>query len=124
MTTEKNNTGMRVLTILLAVLLVVAGIMVVKLYNQEKETKAQLEKEKEIVLKDLNEMVVQYDEVIEEKGLKSFANIQLKPQMKSQHGEWTAAEIFTTNNELGDFSIISWNILGISMLAFIRGNLG
>ena len=66
MTTEKNNTGMRVLTILLAVLLVVAGIMVVKLYNQEKETKAQLEKEKEIVLKDLNEMVVQYDEVIEE----------------------------------------------------------
>ena len=69
MTTEKNNTGMRVLTILLAVLIVVAGIMVVKLYNQEKETKAQLEKEKEIVLKDLNEMVVQYDEVIEENNL-------------------------------------------------------
>lgn len=69
MTTEKSNTGMRVLTILLAVLLVVAGVMVVKLYNQEKETKAQLEQEKEIVLKDLNDMVVKYDEVIEENNL-------------------------------------------------------
>ena len=64
MTTEKNNTGMRVLTILLAVLLVVAGIMVVKLYNQEKETKAQLEKEKEIVLKDYTDMVIEATDAI------------------------------------------------------------
>lgn len=69
MTTEKSNTGMRVLTVLLAVLLVVAGVMVFKLYNQEKETKAQLMKEKEIVLNDLNDMVVKYDEVIEENNL-------------------------------------------------------
>jgi len=69
MTTEKSNTGMRVLTVLLAVLLVVAGVMVVKLYNQEKETKAQLETEKEVVLKDLNDMVIKYDEVIKENNL-------------------------------------------------------
>ncbi len=70
METEKNNNGIKIITGILAVLLVVAGAFAYKLYNQEKETKAQLTKEKNVVLADLKEMVSKYDVVIEENNLK------------------------------------------------------
>lgn len=49
-------------------------------------------------------------EVIEEKGLKSFANILLKPQMRNCNG-WETVETYSTNHELDDFKVITWNIL-------------
>lgn len=70
MENEKNNNGIKIITGILAVLLVVAGAFAIKLYNQEKNTKAELTKEKSVVLADLKEMVDKYDVVIEENNLK------------------------------------------------------
>lgn len=70
MENEKNNNGIKIITGILAVLLVVAGAFAIKLYNQEKDTKAELTKEKTVVLADLKEMVDKYDVVIEENNLK------------------------------------------------------
>ncbi|WP_299215762.1 hypothetical protein [uncultured Dokdonia sp.] len=70
MENEKNNNGIKIITGILAVLLVVAGAFAYKLYNQEKETKAELTKEKTLVLANLREMNDKYDVVIEENNLK------------------------------------------------------
>ena len=70
MENEKNNNGIKIITGILAVLLVVAGAFAFKLYNQEKETKAELTKEKSVVLANLREMNDKYDVVIEENNLK------------------------------------------------------
>ncbi len=70
MTNGKSNNGIKIIAGILAVLLVLAGAFAVKLYNQEKNTKSQLTKEKNVVLSDLKEMVSKYDVVIEENNLK------------------------------------------------------
>ncbi|MEH6405857.1 MAG: hypothetical protein V7767_01115 [Leeuwenhoekiella sp.] len=70
MENENKNSGIKIITGILAVLLVIAGAFAIKLYNQEKNTKAELTKEKEIVLDDLKQMVSKYDAVIEENNLK------------------------------------------------------
>lgn len=70
MENENKNTGLKVVLGILVVLLVVAGAFAIKLYNQEKNTKAELTKEKEVVLTDLKQMVSKYDAVIEENNLK------------------------------------------------------
>ena len=70
MESENKNTGIKIITGILAVLLVVAGAFAIKLYNQEKNTKAELTEEKELVLNDLKQMVTKYDAVIEENNLK------------------------------------------------------
>ncbi|WP_031425051.1 hypothetical protein [Flavimarina sp. Hel_I_48] len=70
MENENKNSGLKIITGILAVLLVVAGAFAVKLYNQEKDTKSELTKEKEIVLTDLKQMVGKYDTVIKENNLK------------------------------------------------------
>ncbi|MAZ27245.1 MAG: hypothetical protein CL868_09240 [Cytophagaceae bacterium] len=70
MESENKNTGLKVVLGILVVLLVVAGAFAIKLYNQEKNTKAELTKEKEVVLTDLKQMVTKYDAVIEENNLK------------------------------------------------------
>ena len=70
MANGNNNNGIKIIAGVLAVLLVLAGAFAVKLYNQEKDTKSQLTKEKNVVLADLKEMVGKYDVVIEENNLK------------------------------------------------------
>lgn len=70
MDNENSGNGIKIIAGILAVLLVVAGAFAVKLYNQEKDTKSQLTKEKNVVLSDLKEMVSKYDVVIEENNLK------------------------------------------------------
>ena len=66
MTEKKNNTALKVLTGILAVALVVLGIYTVKFYNEEKENKAILQKEKAVIEDELNDLIVKYDEAIEE----------------------------------------------------------
>ncbi|WP_416440792.1 hypothetical protein ACH3O9_12165 [Leeuwenhoekiella sp. A16] len=70
MENENKNSGIKIITGILAVLLIVAGAFAIKLYNKEKNTKAELTKEKQIVLDDLKQMVSKYDAVIEENNLK------------------------------------------------------
>jgi len=70
MANGNNNNGIKIIAGVLAVLLVLAGAFAIKLYNQEKDTKSQLTKEKNVVLADLKEMVGKYDVVIEENNLK------------------------------------------------------
>lgn len=70
MENQNNNSLIKIITGILAVLLVVAIAFAIKLYNQEKDTKAELTKEKSVVLANLREMNDKYDIVIEENNLK------------------------------------------------------
>ena len=111
MDNEKSGNGIKIIAGILAVLLVVAGAFAVKLYNQEKDTKSQLTKEKNVVLADLKEMVSKYDVVIEENNLKDtelndardriqglIADINAKDATIASLGKYRA-EVFKLRNE-------------------------
>ena len=66
MTEKKNNTALKILTGVLAVALLALGIYTIKFYNEEKENKAILAKEKQVIEDELNDLIVKYDEAIEE----------------------------------------------------------
>ncbi len=66
MTEKKNNTALKVLTGILAVALVALSIYTIKFYNEEKENKEILQKEKAVIEDELNELIVKYDEAIAE----------------------------------------------------------
>lgn len=66
MTEKKNNNALKILTGVLAVALVVLGIFTIRSYNEGKETKAILTKEKAVIEDELNDLIVKYDEAIEE----------------------------------------------------------
>lgn len=67
MTTEKkNNTALKVLTGILAVALLALGIYTIKFYNEEKENKEILQREKAVIEDELNDLIIKYDEAIEE----------------------------------------------------------
>ena len=70
MENQNTNSTLKIITGILAVLLIIAGAFAIKLYNQEKNTKAELTQEKEVVLNDLKQMVGKYDTVIKENNLK------------------------------------------------------
>lgn len=111
METQKSNNGIKIIAGILAVLLVIAGAFAVKLYNQEKDTKAQLTQEKNVVMSDLKEMVSKYDVVIEENNLKDtelndardriqslIADIDAKDATISSLGKYRA-EVFKLRSE-------------------------
>ena len=111
MDNEKSGNGIKIIAGILAVLLVVAGAFAVKLYNQEKDTKSQLTKEKNVVLSDLKEMVSKYDVVIEENNLKDtelndardriqklIGDIEAKDATIASLGKYRA-EVFKLRNE-------------------------
>lgn len=66
MTEKKNNTALKILTGILAVALVALSIYTIKFYNEEKENKEILQKEKSVIEDELNELIVKYDEAIDE----------------------------------------------------------
>lgn len=66
MTEKKNNTALKILTGVLAVALLALGIYTIKFYNEEKENKAILTKEKEVIEDELNDLIIKYDEAIDE----------------------------------------------------------
>lgn len=66
MTEKKNNTALKILTGVLAVALLALGIYTIRFYNEEKENKAILTKEKAVIEDELNDLIVKYDEAIDE----------------------------------------------------------
>lgn len=66
MTEKKNNTALKILTGILAVALIALSIYTIKFYNEEKENKAILQKEKGVIEDELNDLIVKYDEAIKE----------------------------------------------------------
>lgn len=66
MTEKKNNTALKILTGILAVALIALSIYTIKFYNEEKENKAILQKEKGVIEDELNDLIVKYDEAIQE----------------------------------------------------------
>lgn len=64
MTENKNNTALKILTGVLAVALIALGIYTIKFYNEEKENKAILQREKTVIEDELNDLIVKYDEAI------------------------------------------------------------
>lgn len=83
MENENKNNGIKIVTGILAVLLIIAGGFAIKLYNQEKNTKAELTEEKELVLSDLKQMVTKYDAVIEENNLKDTELNQARDRIQT-----------------------------------------
>ncbi|MCL6216697.1 hypothetical protein [Zunongwangia pacifica] len=66
MTEKKNNTALKILIGVLAVALIALTIYTIRFYNEEKENKAILQKEKAAIENELNELIVKYDEAIDE----------------------------------------------------------
>ena len=66
MTEKKNNTELKILIGVLAVALIALTIYTIRFYNEEKENKAILQKEKTAIENELNELIVKYDEAIDE----------------------------------------------------------
>lgn len=64
MTENKSNTALKILTGILAVALIALGIYTVKFYNEEKENKVILQKEKAVIEDELNDLIIKYDEAI------------------------------------------------------------
>ena len=72
MADQKSNNALKILTGVLAVALIALGIYTIRFYNEEKENRALLEREKSIIEDELNELIVRYDEAIaENQGLDS-----------------------------------------------------
>ncbi len=69
MTEKKNNTALKILTGILAVALVALSIYTIKFYNEEKQNKEILQKEKSVIEDELNELIVKYDDAIEENDI-------------------------------------------------------
>lgn len=66
MTEKKNNTALKILIGVLAVALIALTIYTIRFYNEEKENKEILQKEKAAIENELNELIVKYDEAIDE----------------------------------------------------------
>ncbi len=66
MADQKSNNALKILTGVLAVALVALGIYTVKFYNEEKENQELLRQEKAVMEAELNDLIVKYDEAIEE----------------------------------------------------------
>lgn len=64
MTEQKSNTALKILTGILAVALIALGIYTVKFYNEEKENKEILQREKGVIEDELNDLIIKYDEAI------------------------------------------------------------
>lgn len=64
MTETKSNTALKILTGILAVALIALGIYTVKFYNEEKENKEILQREKTVIEDELNDLIIKYDEAI------------------------------------------------------------
>ncbi len=66
MTEHKSNKALKILTGVLAVALIAWGIYTIQFYNEEKENQELLEREKAVIEKELNDLIVKYDEAIAE----------------------------------------------------------
>lgn len=64
MTENKSNNALKILTGVLAVALIALGIYTIKFYNEEKENKEILQKEKSVIEDELNDLIIKYDEAI------------------------------------------------------------
>ena len=66
MSDQKSNKALKILTGVLAVALVALGIYTIKFYNEEKQNQELLEQEKAVIERELNDLIVKYDEAIAE----------------------------------------------------------
>ena len=68
MSTKSTNNTLKFLTLVLALLLVSLGVYTYKFYNEVKDNEAQLIKEKELILVELDEEIGRYNLVLKEKS--------------------------------------------------------
>ncbi len=64
MTTQKNNLTLKILIGVLGALLLILGIFTYKFYNEEKQNKAILQQEKDLIESELGELITKYDNAI------------------------------------------------------------
>jgi hypothetical protein len=70
MTTEGNSTKFKILIGVLSVLLIALAVYTITLYNDSKNTVTGLEQQKEEIEEELEELIANYDEVIQDNELK------------------------------------------------------
>ncbi|PKV48493.1 hypothetical protein ATE84_0492 [Aquimarina sp. MAR_2010_214] len=64
MTTQNNNLTLKILIGVLGALLLILGIFTYKFYNEEKQNKAILQQEKDLIESELGELITKYDNAI------------------------------------------------------------
>ncbi|WP_378186216.1 hypothetical protein ACE939_13985 [Aquimarina sp. W85] len=64
MTTQNNNLTLKILIGVLAALLLILAIFTYKFYNEEKQNKAILQQEKDLIESELGELITKYDNAI------------------------------------------------------------
>lgn len=82
MESNKNSTGLKVALGIALVLFVATGIYTSKLYNEKKDTEAQLLQEKEMVMNDLSNMAKQYDIVINDNDIANEKLVEAKSRIQ------------------------------------------
>lgn len=82
MTNSNSNTGLKVALGILLALFLGTGIYTSKLYNDKKESEAQLTEEKQMVMNDLSAMASQYDTAISENEIKNTKLIDARERIQ------------------------------------------
>jgi len=80
--TESSNRSLKVVLGILALLLLATAFYTFNLYNDSKDTEAQLREEKTLVLKDLNNMAEQYDIAIGENQSANAKLVEARERLK------------------------------------------
>ena len=70
MSSETNGTKFKILIGVLSVLLIALAVYTVSLYNDSKDKVTGLEQQKETIENELEELIANYDEVIQDNELK------------------------------------------------------
>jgi hypothetical protein len=81
MSTEENNNKFKIIVGVLTLFLIVLAVYTVTLYNDNKETVTILEDQKTDIESELNELLVNYDEVIQENNLKDEELIEARERI-------------------------------------------
>ncbi|MDT0646854.1 hypothetical protein RM545_09135 [Zunongwangia sp. F260] len=107
MTEKKNNTALKILTGVLAVALIALSIYTIKFYNEEKENKEILQNEKAVIENELNDLIIKYDEAIEENEIMDQNMVEARERINRlldsvQDNEANLALISRYRREIGN----------------------
>jgi len=82
MSTENNNTKFKVLLGILSVLLIVLSVYTFRLYNSSKNTESTLTSQKAEIETELEDLITNYDEIIQENEIKDNSIIEARQRIE------------------------------------------
>ena len=82
MNTEKNNNKFKIIVGILTLLLIVLAVYTVTLYNDNKDTVTILQDQKSDIESELQELIVNYNEVIQDNGIKDTDLLEARKRIE------------------------------------------